>query len=219
MNNNYKSQIGQDKWVIEEVFKGMTHGYFIEMGAGNGIDLSNTYILEKNYDWEGLCIEPNQKSFEKLLKNRNCHCDNNFVLSDNEQVDFIEYGDTGTHQDYFSSNNPWKEFDTVDIITKTHRILPAVSLTTLLQKYRAPTMIHYMSLDVEGNELPILIDFFQRAHNTRTRVVAMSVEHNFQEPRRTEIRKLLESNDYIYVRELMHDDLYVHASLYNLIYI
>ena len=41
----YKSQYGQDKWIIEEIFPNKTGGYFVELAEGDGVFLSNTYTL------------------------------------------------------------------------------------------------------------------------------------------------------------------------------
>jgi len=41
-------------------------GTFIEMGAVDGIFLSNTYSLEVDLDWSGLLIEASPKEFAKL---------------------------------------------------------------------------------------------------------------------------------------------------------
>ena len=57
--NKYYSQFGQDKFIIENIFKMKKNGFFIEAGAGDGINISNTYVLEKQYNWNGLCVEPN----------------------------------------------------------------------------------------------------------------------------------------------------------------
>jgi hypothetical protein len=32
----YPSQIGQDKWVLETMFPGVTDGYFLDVGSGHG---------------------------------------------------------------------------------------------------------------------------------------------------------------------------------------
>ena len=41
----------------------------------------------------------------------------------------------------------------------------------------------------------------------------MDIEHNFVEPRRTEIRNLLVSKGYIYKGENKWDDMYKHHSI------
>ena len=66
----FVSQIGQDKWVLEKKrFK--KRGYFIDIGAADGLYLSNTYILEKKFGWKGICVEPANK-IKALRKNRRC---------------------------------------------------------------------------------------------------------------------------------------------------
>jgi hypothetical protein len=74
------SQIGQDLFVLNH-FNNLRGGYFIEIGALNGITLSNTYLLEKNFEWKGICIEPSHDEYEKLVNNRKCICIDKAVYS------------------------------------------------------------------------------------------------------------------------------------------
>jgi hypothetical protein len=84
-----------------------------------------------------------------------------------------------------------------------------LTLTDLLDKAKAPSFIDYLSLDTEGSEFEILraTDF------SRYTFGLIDVEHNFVEPRRTEIRNLLLSHGYVYLRENQFDDSYKHSSL------
>ncbi len=51
--NFTKSQMYQDLFVLAECnFR--RKGFFVEFGATNGLDLSNTYLMEKNFGWEGI---------------------------------------------------------------------------------------------------------------------------------------------------------------------
>jgi len=64
------SQYGQSK-VILQLLKNMRHGFFIECGAYDGENLSNTLLFERNFSWTGLLIEPSEENFVKLKsKNR-----------------------------------------------------------------------------------------------------------------------------------------------------
>jgi hypothetical protein len=53
----FYSQMGQDKWVSEEVFPGVKSGFFLDVGSGDGTFLSNTKALEQT-GWTGICIDP-----------------------------------------------------------------------------------------------------------------------------------------------------------------
>src|SRR5208282_2318440 len=52
----YYSQLGQDKWVIENIFKHRRGGFFVDIGAYNGVDISNTYYMEQQLGWSGICV-------------------------------------------------------------------------------------------------------------------------------------------------------------------
>jgi len=66
-NQKYYSQLGQDKWVLEKLdYK--ENGFFIEIGAYDGITLSNTYSLEKDFGWDGICVECNPEIIPLLPK-------------------------------------------------------------------------------------------------------------------------------------------------------
>lgn len=61
----YYSMSGQDKWVLETLnFK--TDGFFVDLGAMGGIKDSNTYALEKDYNWSGICVENSLEHFNSL---------------------------------------------------------------------------------------------------------------------------------------------------------
>ena len=80
-----------------------------------------------------------------------------------------------------------------------------ITLNDLLEQSNAPLYIDYLSLDTEGSELEILksVDF------SRYKFGIIDVEHNFVEPRRSQIRNLLESNGYKFNVENNFDDNYI----------
>ena len=64
-NMKFYSQHKQDEFIID-YFKGKKDGTFLDIGAHDGITLSNTYTLETELDWSGICFEPMPHEFKKL---------------------------------------------------------------------------------------------------------------------------------------------------------
>lgn len=62
------SQERQDLFVIEQT-KGKTNGVFLDIGCAHPIEINNTYLLETEYNWSGVCIDLDSKHNE-LWKNR-----------------------------------------------------------------------------------------------------------------------------------------------------
>ena len=92
---------------------------------------------------------------------------------------------------------------------KTQIIVNTITLNDLLEKYNSPAFIDYLSLDTEGSELEIL-----KSVNFKMYTFGLiDVEHNFIEPRRSQIRQLLTCNGYVYLRENQWDDCYKHNSM------
>ena len=65
---NSKSQIGQDRILDEQIFKGKQNGVFIEVGAFNGVSGSNTYFFEKERGWKGMLIEPHSLNYKDMVE-------------------------------------------------------------------------------------------------------------------------------------------------------
>lgn len=186
----YKSQYGQDKWIAKEVFPGKRDGYFVELAAGDGVFLSNTYSLEKELDWKGLCIEPNKKSYAQLLDNRSCDCSDSVVLQDGFEVEFVEYVKV-TDYEHLLSGVAGAQSSALPIDSITKHI--AVSLDTLLDKYNAPQIIDYISMDIEGSEIYVLQDFLPK---NKRKILAWSIECNIGSEHEREILGWMESYNY-----------------------
>jgi FkbM family methyltransferase len=201
------SQLGQDLEVLK-FYNNKTGGVFIEIGASDGIELSNTYLLEKTYNWTGICVEPIPDRFKLLCQNRpKSVCYDKAVYNEsNKQVIF----DIANNCDLLSgiSNNIDCHKRSVDA-NKTQIMVTTISFNDLLEKSNAPLFIDYLSLDTEGSELEIL----QSVDLQKYTFGLIDVEHNYVEPRRTQIRELLLSNGYQYIRENQWDDCYKHNSI------
>ena len=60
----------------------------MDIEAYNGIEISNTYVLEKKYSWDGICVEANPVLFTQLQKNRSSLCLNLCLDRSEGEVDF-----------------------------------------------------------------------------------------------------------------------------------
>ena len=104
-----KSQLNQDIFaIIENNFK--TEGFFVEFGATNGIDLSNTFLLEKVFNWSGILAEPGIQWHENLKANRRASIETDCVWSETGKfLDFMELedGEFSTIEE-FSDNDDHK---------------------------------------------------------------------------------------------------------------
>ena len=70
VSRKWSGQFEQDRWVALDVYSSMRNGYFVELGASDGLTYSNTVDLERHYGWRGLCIEGAPHKFAKLQANR-----------------------------------------------------------------------------------------------------------------------------------------------------
>ncbi|WP_366915497.1 FkbM family methyltransferase [uncultured Gelidibacter sp.] len=82
----YNSQYKQDRFLDTTVFNAKRNGFFIDIGAHDGISLSNSFLFEKHRAWKGICIERNPKVFSKLEKNRSSTSLNICVGEVNEPI-------------------------------------------------------------------------------------------------------------------------------------
>jgi len=148
----FYSQTGQDRWVAEEVFNYKLEGYFLDIGAFDGVFLSNTFWLERFLGWSGICVEADPKTFKMLKRNRRCMCLNACVGRSGENIEFLSgqgpYSgqSTVTHGDYSSARGGRVS-------------LKSTPLSAILEQANAPQVIDYLSLDVEGMEEQVISTF------------------------------------------------------------
>jgi FkbM family methyltransferase len=202
-----KSQLGQDLEVLK-CYNNKENGFFIEIGASDGIQLSNTYFLETQHNWKGICCEPIPEQFERLVINRpKSICFNEAVYNQSGLTVTFDIALSGDMLSGISDHiDTYKSY--VDANKKSIQV-KTISLLDILDKANAPSFIEYMSLDTEGSELEILktFDFGKYTFGL------IDIEHNSIEPRRSEIKNLLLSKGYIYKGANQWDDMYKHNSL------
>jgi len=183
-----RSQFAQDLYALSVVnFK--RGGYFVEFGAANGIDISNTYLLEKEFGWQGVLAEP-ARSFQEMIKKcRSANLEPCCVWRESgSQVTFNEPNVTelSTIAEFSGCDSHEEERRDASVYQ-----VETISLNDLLDKYKAPEEIDYISIDTEGSEFEILNAFDFSRYTVRV----ITCEHNFTN-NREKIFELLSLHGY-----------------------
>jgi FkbM family methyltransferase len=187
-----RSQLRQDLFVFTEAKRAKKEkgGYFVEFGAANGIDYSNTYLLETKFSWTGILAEPGKVWEKELKENRpNSSIETLCVWSDSKSS--LIFNETET-----AELSTVASFSNIDghgfrrLRGKKYEV-QTISLYDLLIKHQAPKFIDYLSVDTEGSEYEILKSFNFDEFSFRI----ITVEHNYT-PQRELIFELLTNNGY-----------------------
>lgn len=197
------SQIRQDIFVATQL-DFMRDGFFVEFGATNGIELSNSLMFEREFGWSGILAEPDIRQHADLKVNRTAKIDARCVSAKSgETVSFTATarGENSGMAEHVMMSRRLRG-TTYDVET--------VSLNDLLLEHNAPDVIDYISIDTEGSEAMILdaFDF------DRWRFRVATIEHNF-EPQRETIHALMTQNGYVRLMEefSQFDDWYIHPDI------
>jgi len=185
------SQIRQDLLALFTI--GERSGYFVEFGACDGVYLSNTFLLETYYDWNGLLVEPS-KHYNKILHKKRTSKIDELCVSDKtgDKVEFLEVKD-------LQGLSGIAEYAFNDIHTTTRMRqgftyeVNTISLKDLLAKHNCPSIVDYISIDTEGSEYSIL-----NAYDFSTKFNLITVEHNNTYTKDL-INDLLSSKGYIQI--------------------
>lgn len=197
------AQIFQDLFVLFQT-KEKRSGFFVEFGAGNGRNWSNTYLLEKKFGWSGIVAEPARIWHDALRDERRCAIDLRCVW--NKSGDYIEFNEV--EQPEYSTIAQYSSADMHAQHRKAgrHYCVESVTLIDLLAQHDAPKLIDYLSIDTEGSELEILKAFDFEKYD----VHLITVEHNHRADR-AGIHDLLQSSGFVQKFEgvSLVDDWYV----------
>lgn len=191
--NGYKSQFYQDYIIANFIFPGKKDGVFLDVGGNHPIIINNTFYLEK-LGWTGLAFEP-QLQFRSLWKKYRKIPMLPIALGEEEKkIDFKEL-----RSDVLSGINIEDDSDIYRTYEVTQRRLGDV-----LKENNIKT-VDYMSLDVEGYEMPVLrgIDW----ENSRIR--CMTVENNDVGEKNQELHEFLTQKGYVLVYKIGVDGIYV----------
>lgn len=208
-SEGYFSQNGQDKWVAEVMLPGRRGGVFVDIGAHDGLLISNTYFLEKEFGWSGLAVEPNPGVYGYLQKNRSCATVNACVGARDCTTVFRLV--TGYAEQLSGILDFYQPAHVRRINTEIQQHggsyqdieVTCYSINTLLEKYKLYT-IDYLSIDVEGGELSILSEI----NFDRFNVTVIGIENNYADYM---IPKLLKKRGFFF-HSIVGDEFYVNKN-------
>ena len=147
-------------------------GFYVELGANDGVGFSNSYYFEVNKGWKGVLIEPAPNLYVTCKKKRGAnnvvfcnacvsfdykeefvrmkYCDS-MTISDNLDLDI------GDHDKFVEGGEQYLNEGESTFIFGAK----SATLNSLLKEAEAPALIDFLSLDVEGAELDVLrgVDF------------------------------------------------------------
>ena len=199
----FYSQVGQDRFLLENFFRGRRGGVFLDIGAYDGETLSNSLFFEKAMGWTGLCVEPLPSAFAKLKATRKAICENISIADFEGEAEFFETNDlNGPNERMFSglaAKFDPRQLQRIEAMkqSRSTRVVKVTKLSTLLAKHSLFD-IDYCSIDTEGSELAILSDF----DSERVSIKVLTVENNWDDPA---IPKLMAEKGYEFFAKLEQD--------------
>lgn len=187
MSNKFYSQCGQDAYLYQHFFSDKTDGFFVEVGAYDGISLSNSLFFEQ-LGWRGMLIEPHPMYYPKIVENR----PNPNVIKLN-----VAAGDRDEIVTFLSVSCPTEHTGMLSGIDKAYDLRHKARIQREVQMYGGRvdetivnvrktqsifdeynvTYIDYLSIDVEGSEKQVLngINF------DKTFIHVLTVEDNYND--------------------------------------
>ena len=192
----YHHDFKNDEFADKYIFKGKKHGYFVEVGALDGITCSQCYYFENELGWDGIAVEPQRRYRDMVKQSRRRPCF--LCLGDKAgTVNFTEAACAGLsgvtdvlkdHEKIESHKVEWR-----DAGMQNYEV-SMITLLDMLAAYNAPQEIDYLGMDCEGSEFNILTHFFNN-NNGKYNVKFICLEVG-----RMDLVDLVCANGYVEVR-------------------
>ncbi|MFC1842080.1 FkbM family methyltransferase [Candidatus Dependentiae bacterium] len=207
---SYFSQYKQDKYIHENFFGHKKNGTFVEIGASDGIKISNTLFFEQYLEWDGICVEPMPHFFKQLEKNRSCICIEGCIADFNGTAKFLQVHGYANMLSGLANYYDPRHIQRIESEIRSHggkkefTEVQCYTLESILNKYNISS-IDFLSIDTEGNEYSILksIDF------DKIFIDVICVENNYNTKN---IKLLLEKKGYKFITKIGSDEIYKKLS-------
>jgi FkbM family methyltransferase len=191
-----RSQLGQDIFAI--AMNGFARGgFFMEVGAHHSSQLSNSWLLEKEFGWSGILVEPNPVAHADLAAERSAKLVGKAAWHvSGRRLTFNAVADTALST--LKDIAPADQHDRSNFKAIT---VETITLDDILEQNGAPDVIHYISIDVEGAEIQVLdgLDIGKRD------IRAFTIEFNHDKQRLRAYDDRLLAAGYLRVLESVSD--------------
>ena len=156
------SQLYQDvfaSFIIGEKFEKT----YLEFGATDGLNLSNSYLLENSFNWKGVLSEPSPQWHEALIENRkNSDIVTKCIWKESgKKLDFFmsDQGELSTLKDFIESDKISMPGNT-EVRKKSGKTISVetISLNDVIKKYFNNICPSYISIDTEACKEAIYIN-------------------------------------------------------------
>jgi FkbM family methyltransferase len=214
----HNGQYGQDE-IIEKLCyprgNELHKGIFVEIGAYDGYDLSNTYWLEKCKGWSGLLVEPIPIQADAARHNRWCDVWQGCVYNRDGEVEFTHikgYSEmlSGIEEGYNAAHKARVNKEIADHKQETVKLkVMCKTINSLLNAFELPK-VDILSLDTQTSELAVL----QAYDPIKNPIKAILLDFN-SSPNRADLEEWFAMNGYKLYWKHQHADehLFVHPGV------
>jgi FkbM family methyltransferase len=200
--------------ILKKFFSGIETGFYVDLGAHNYIDGSNTYYFYLQ-GWKGICVDPLPGLKKKFKKKRpkDIFLDNAIVPNSfNKQVaDFYFFED-------FPDNSTVSKNRIDDLTNSFERSsskvmqVRAISVSSFIKNYIGTKEINLLNIDIEGGEFHILSDFMKEKIFPWVICVEEIGMYADSIITKSQIYRILIDNSYLLMQRTFLSSIYVHSS-------
>ena len=148
------SQLAEDTYIFRH-FRNKTNGFYVDAGAFHPKKYSNTYLLRKYRGWSGINIDANPETIEKFEKWSPATANVHAALDEHpSEVEFVVYSGAA-----HSTMDEARKLKNEDLeVSRTLRMTTR-TLSSIVDEHADGREIDFLSVDVEGRDLPVLRSF------------------------------------------------------------
>jgi FkbM family methyltransferase len=196
----FYSQDNQDRYLETNIFRGHKNGFYVDVGAHDGLSINNTLYFEKNNNWNGINIEPIKSVFDSLLQNRPNNINLNCAVCNNDgETEFLcNVGYTemisGIKDNFDIRHLDRLQRENIQYGSRTEVIkVETKKLETIFDEHNI-SHVNYLSIDVEGAEFEVI----KSINFDKVFIDVIGFENNYNDVS-IPIVKYLEDNGFILI--------------------